>query len=260
MDAAAGADPSTGHYVDERALGRGLHPAVGVWLPAARHLAHRLPDVWPARRRLGHPLRLVVSRQPAPPPPGQCRRGRVAARRNGNRRPFQSAVEKNLHFSNRLVPVRSIFRLQLLFLFFHHLVSYLPPQSARPGCEKQRVARRHAAVRRRFRRALRRLALTDSEPPLRRRRQGPARNWRRGCGRRRRSFDYCHTADQSLSRRCRHCAGRFLQRHPVARRLDRLHGRGRQVRRHPLGHDEYDGQLRRFRLPDHLRENPFFDR
>ena len=50
-----------------------------------------------------------------------------------------------------------------------------------------------------------------------------------------------------------HSAGGLLQRHPVAGRLDRLHGRGGQVRSDTLRHHEHDGQRRRLRLAHRLR-------
>ena len=171
----------------------------------------------------------------------------------GSGRALQGAVEETVHVANGLVPVRAIFRVQLLLLVLHHLVPDLPAQGARVRFEAQRAAGRHAAVRGRGGVAVRRLDFPDPQPAVGWRGQSPAGYWRSRGFRRRGIARGADMADESVSGGGRHCPGGLLQRHPIARRLDRLHGRGRQGGGNPLRHDEHDGQRGRVCLTHRLR-------
>ena len=126
-------------------------------------------------------------------------------------RALQSAVEEAVHVADGLVPVRPVFRVQLLVLVLHHVVSDVSAQGARLRPEAQRPAGRHAAVRRRVRVAVRGLDFADPQPAAGERGHGPARH-RRGWGLRRGGAAAgAHVADESISGGSRHRAGGLLQ-------------------------------------------------
>jgi MFS family permease len=76
---------------------------------------------------------------------------------------------------------------------------------------------------------------------------------RRGGLRGRGRIDRGGAIHAAVSRRDGHRAGGVLQRRADARRVDGVHGRGRQSRRHALRHDEHDGQHRRLPVVHRVR-------
>ena len=112
-------------------LGGAFTPLLVFALPSAGDLAHGLPALWPAGRRLGRRVLLVVPRRPARPPASQRSRGGAVASRARIRRTLPGTVASVVYLAHRLVPVRPVFRVQLLLLFLHHLVSDLPAQGPR---------------------------------------------------------------------------------------------------------------------------------
>src|SRR5439155_10366525 len=115
-------------------------------------LADGLPVVRRARRRVGSPFLPLVSRPSARPQGGQ--RGGIGVTVFGGRGPLgplQDALVETGPVEIDLAALQPIFRLQLLMVFFHHLVSYLFARSAQIRCEKERTAGRTAFAPRRVR-------------------------------------------------------------------------------------------------------------
>ena len=101
--------------------------------------------------------------------------------------------------------------------------------------------------------AARGLALADPQPAGWERCQRAAGRWGGGCLGRGRPACGGDQVDPALPGGRGHRPRRLLQRYPNARRVDCLHGRGRQSRGHPVRHHEHDGQRRRVCLPHSLR-------